>query len=115
MVTVFLPKLAESLKVRVKVKQQFVRDRTAASQASNTELVAYEELLKHSYKSTQKALAQDRARFTKVTEKEFVRVNNTSFTPANEAYLHAVAETILAEYVGRELSRSELCDAETNR
>lgn len=101
----FLPKIAATLKVRKKVKEQNARDRATVGEETQQEVANFEKILKNNLNTTQKALAGDRAAFSKASEKVFVELNNTALTPANEVYLEAIADTVLAEHV-----LHEICD-----
>lgn len=103
-VTVFLPKIAATLKVRKKVKEQNVRDRASVGEATQQEVANFELILKTNLNTTQKALAADRVKFNAASEKAFNSLNQKEFSAANEIYLDAVADTVLAEYVLKELS-----------
>ena len=104
-VTVFLPKIAETLKVRKKVKEQNVRDRATVWEETQQQVASFETILKQNLNTTQKALVGDRIAFNQASEKVFDHLNHTSFGPANEAYLEAIADTVLAEHV-----LQEVCD-----
>lgn len=98
-VTVFLPKLAATLKVRKKVKEQNTRDWTQFEAEAREEASTFERFQKEGFSTGQKAIASDGVFLTKETEKVFSHLNNAALTPANEEHLTALYDSVLGEQV----------------
>lgn len=100
-VTVFLPKIAETLKVRKKVKEQNTRDWTQYEEEARQEAATFERFQKDGFSAAQKAIASDWVALNKETEKVFTHLNHTALTPANEEHLTALYDAVVGEYVVR--------------
>lgn len=98
-VTVFLPKLAATLKIRKKAKEQNARNRAEVGETTQQEITTFEQRLKDNLKITQNALVIDRAGFNTASEQAFTLLNKTDFTKSNKTYTKAIAATVLAEHV----------------
>lgn len=102
--TSFLPKIAETLKVRKQGKEQDIRDRVEVVGETDAEVVRYERVVKASRNATQKAIVGDTKAFEAAVTAAFTTLNETQFGEANETYIEAVVHSICSEYVLQELS-----------
>jgi F0F1-type ATP synthase membrane subunit b/b' len=107
-VLVYLPPLAEVLKLRKKTKEQDVADIELMGDSRKVEAVSYEDSLKQCMEKTHLCFQDGSDAASKQAEQAFVQVNKTSLKQANQLYLSTLSTLGLNQVLGSRLVAGSL-------
>jgi F0F1-type ATP synthase membrane subunit b/b' len=102
-VLVYLPPLAEVLKLRKKTKEQDLADIELMGDSRKVEAVSYENSLKQCMEQTHSCFQEGSEASAEEATKAFGKVNKTSLKQANQLYLSTLSTLGLNQVLGGRL------------